>query len=55
MEEEAQLEINAAKLEGLEAIRIAVNKWNHNENLHWDLLAINKGIANKLLQSRYRN
>jgi hypothetical protein len=45
LEEEVQLEINAAKLEGLEATRIAVNKWNHDENLHWDLLSISREIV----------
>ncbi|WP_417236997.1 hypothetical protein [Bizionia paragorgiae] len=53
LEETVQLEIDEAKLLGLEATRKAINTWNHNENLNWQLMAISNETANKLLQGKF--
>ena len=53
LEETVQLEIDEAKLLGLAATRKAINTWNHNENLNWQLMAISNETANKLLQGEF--
>jgi len=53
LEEEVQLEIDLAKLEGLEATRKVINTWNHNEEYNWQLMSISNETANKLLQGEF--
>ncbi|PID68989.1 MAG: hypothetical protein CR968_00195 [Flavobacteriia bacterium] len=54
VDEVAQMDINIAKLQGLEATRKAVESWNHNEDYQWDLLAISQETANKLLAGEFK-
>ncbi len=53
LEETVQLEIDEAKLKGLEATRKAINTWNHNEEFKWDLLPVSIETANKLMQGGF--
>lgn len=53
LEETVQLEIDEAKLLGLEATRKAINTWNHNKEFDWDLLPIYNSTANKLLSGEF--
>ncbi|OEK08617.1 hypothetical protein A8C32_03980 [Flavivirga aquatica] len=53
LEEDVQEEIDLAKLQGIEATRKAINTWNHNENLNWQLMAISNETANKLLRGDF--
>jgi len=53
LEETVQLEVDQAKLQGLEATRKAINTWNHNEEFKWDLLPISSLTANKLLAGEF--
>ena len=52
LEEQVQQEIDAAKLEGLEATRKAISRWNHNEEYKWDLMEVSTATANKMLRGR---
>ncbi|OEK08613.1 hypothetical protein A8C32_03960 [Flavivirga aquatica] len=54
LEEDVQEEIDLAKLQGLEATRKAINTWNHNESLNWQLMEISNATANKLLQGDFK-
>jgi len=53
LEDIVQLEVDEAKLKGLEATRKAINSWNHNKEFKWDLLPISKETANKLLAGEF--
>ncbi|OEK08608.1 hypothetical protein A8C32_03930 [Flavivirga aquatica] len=52
LEEDVQEEIDLAKLEGLEAVRMVINSWHH-DLFTWDLLPISIETANKLLQGDF--
>jgi len=54
LDEIVQLEIDEAKLQGLEANRKAINSWNHNKEFKWDLLPVSNETANKLLQGEFK-
>ncbi len=54
LEESVQLEVDEAKLKGLEATRKAINSWNHNDEFKWELMAISKETANKLIQGEFK-
>ena len=54
LEEQVQREIDAAKLEGLEATRKAINSWNHNEEYQWNFLQASPYTTNKLLQGEFK-
>ncbi len=50
--EDMQLEVDEAKLMGLEATRSAINSWYHELNT-WELLPVSNNTANKLLQNEF--
>ncbi|OEK08610.1 hypothetical protein A8C32_03945 [Flavivirga aquatica] len=52
LEEDMQEEIDLAKLEGLEAVRMVINSWHH-DLFTWDLEKISNETANKLLQGDF--
>ena len=54
LEEQVQREIDAAKLEGLDATRQAIRKWNHNKEYQWDIMEVSPVTANKLLQGEFK-
>ena len=54
LEEDMQLEIDLAKLEGLEATRKAINAWNNSKGVYWELLPVSNETANKLLQGEFK-
>ncbi len=53
LEQSIQMDIDLAKLEGLEAIRKEINTWNHDKKFNWRLLSVTKETANKLVQSEF--
>ncbi len=54
LEETVQVEIDEAKLKGLEATRKVINSWNHNEAYQWDLLPVSNETANKLMAGEFQ-
>ncbi|MBN1464098.1 MAG: hypothetical protein JW922_10590 [Paludibacteraceae bacterium] len=54
LEEVVQQEIDNAKLQGIEATRIAIRKWNHNKEYKWDILDVSAVTANKLLRGEFK-
>ena len=54
LEEIVQLEVDEAKLKGLEATRKSINSWNHNKEFEWELLPISNQTANKLIQGEFK-
>ena len=54
LEETVQLEIDEAKIQGLEATRKAINFWNHDERFKWELLPISNETANKLIKGEFK-
>ncbi|MDO6811302.1 hypothetical protein Q4603_21990 [Zobellia galactanivorans] len=53
LEEDIQLEIDLAKLEGLEATRKAINTWNRDKKYNWRLMPISKETADKLIKGEF--
>lgn len=54
LEASVQQEVDAAKLQGLEATRKEINIWNHDKEYQWKLMAISNETANKLVQGEFR-
>ena len=54
MREDEQMDIEKAKLEGLEAVRKEINTLNHNKDYEWKLIAVSNETANKLLQGEFK-
>lgn len=54
LEEIAQLEVDLAKLQGIEATRKAINSWNHNKKYKWKLMPVSNETANKLLAGEFK-
>lgn len=52
LEQDMQEEIDAAKLDGLEATRRIIDSWHHELNT-WELLPVSKKTANKLLAGEF--
>ncbi len=53
-EEVRQLQLDEAKLQGLEATRMCINYLNNNKKNKWELMPISKATANKLVAGEFK-
>lgn len=48
-----QIEVDMAKLEGLEATRSMINLWNNHHEYEWGLMPVSKETADKLVTGEF--
>jgi hypothetical protein len=54
LEESMQIEVDMAKLEGLEATRTMITIWNRHHEYEWELLPIYNETADKLIAGEFQ-